>query len=160
MNGLVSKCGDEPGPLVVGVVISLNTPATEEALLVPYPAMLDVPHELVEHVSWIQRAWALRALDVAEHGGGLGGLRVADQPMNRDLPGRGAAVAPRPAAGRLLGERIVRVYDVVERIKIAKRLRLFESCPVLMFLWGHHAGVPDHRALGNPRARGHPLSLS
>lgn len=52
MNGLVSKCGDETGPLVVGMVISLNTPAIEEAPLVPYRAMLDVPHELVEHVSW------------------------------------------------------------------------------------------------------------
>ncbi|MET8381348.1 IS5/IS1182 family transposase, partial [Streptomyces microflavus] len=29
------------------MVISLNTPAIEEALLVPYPAVLDVPHELV-----------------------------------------------------------------------------------------------------------------
>ncbi|MFJ3786192.1 transposase family protein [Streptomyces sp. NPDC090093] len=35
------------------MVISLNTLATEEALVVPYPAMLDVPHELVEHVSWL-----------------------------------------------------------------------------------------------------------
>jgi len=35
------------------VVIPLNTLATEEALLVPYPAMLDVPYELVEHVSWL-----------------------------------------------------------------------------------------------------------
>ncbi|MBT2465824.1 IS5/IS1182 family transposase, partial [Streptomyces sp. ISL-63] len=35
------------------MVISLNTPATEEALLVPYPAMVDVSHELVEHVSWL-----------------------------------------------------------------------------------------------------------
>ncbi|MET8381310.1 transposase family protein, partial [Streptomyces microflavus] len=35
------------------MVISLNTPAIEEALLVPYPAVLDVPHELVEHVSWL-----------------------------------------------------------------------------------------------------------
>ncbi|MEU0406194.1 IS5/IS1182 family transposase, partial [Streptomyces sp. NPDC006197] len=30
------------------MVISLNTLATEGALVVPYPAMLDVPHELVE----------------------------------------------------------------------------------------------------------------
>ncbi|MEU7312047.1 IS5/IS1182 family transposase, partial [Streptomyces albidoflavus] len=30
------------------MVISLITPATEGALLVPYPATLDVPHELVE----------------------------------------------------------------------------------------------------------------
>jgi len=35
------------------VVIPLSTPATEGALLVPYPATLDVPHELVEHVSWL-----------------------------------------------------------------------------------------------------------
>jgi hypothetical protein len=35
------------------VVIPLSTPATEEALLVAYPAMLDVPHELVEHVAWL-----------------------------------------------------------------------------------------------------------
>ncbi len=45
--------GDEAGPLVVGVVIPLSTLSTEKALLVPYPAMLDVPHELVEHVSWL-----------------------------------------------------------------------------------------------------------
>ncbi|MBT2438246.1 IS5/IS1182 family transposase, partial [Streptomyces sp. ISL-22] len=35
------------------MVIPLNTLATEGALLVPYPAMLDVPYELVEHVSWL-----------------------------------------------------------------------------------------------------------
>ncbi|MFV0131815.1 transposase family protein [Streptomyces sp. HMX87] len=35
------------------MVIPLITPATEEALLLPYPAMLDVPYELVEHVSWL-----------------------------------------------------------------------------------------------------------
>ncbi|MEE1724865.1 IS5/IS1182 family transposase, partial [Streptomyces sp. JV186] len=35
------------------MVISLITPATEGALLVPYPATLDVPHELVEHVAWL-----------------------------------------------------------------------------------------------------------
>ncbi|MEU3735433.1 IS5/IS1182 family transposase, partial [Streptomyces sp. NPDC033538] len=35
------------------MVIPLNTPATKRALLVPYPATLDVPHELVEHVSWL-----------------------------------------------------------------------------------------------------------
>ncbi|MFF9756750.1 IS5 family transposase [Streptomyces sp. NPDC014344] len=35
------------------MVIPLSTPATEGALLVPYPATLDVPHELVEHVSWL-----------------------------------------------------------------------------------------------------------
>jgi len=35
------------------VVIPLSTPATEGALLVPYPATLDVPHELVEHVAWL-----------------------------------------------------------------------------------------------------------
>ncbi|MFF9340022.1 transposase family protein [Streptomyces sp. NPDC014773] len=35
------------------MVISLNTPATQGALVVPYRAMLDVPHELVEHVSWL-----------------------------------------------------------------------------------------------------------
>ncbi|WP_078908104.1 transposase family protein [Streptomyces vietnamensis] len=35
------------------MVIPLITPATEGALLVPYPAMLDVPHELVEHVAWL-----------------------------------------------------------------------------------------------------------
>ncbi|WP_093879116.1 transposase family protein [Streptomyces sp. TLI_105] len=35
------------------MVIPLNTPATEGALLVPYPAMLDVPYELVEHVAWL-----------------------------------------------------------------------------------------------------------
>ena len=33
------------------MVIPLSTPATEGALLVPYPATLDVPHELVEHVA-------------------------------------------------------------------------------------------------------------
>ncbi|MFJ3673595.1 transposase family protein [Streptomyces sp. NPDC090106] len=35
------------------MVIPLSTPATKGALLVPYPATLDVPHELVEHVSWL-----------------------------------------------------------------------------------------------------------
>ncbi|BFO19688.1 hypothetical protein SHKM778_60760 [Streptomyces sp. KM77-8] len=35
------------------MVIPLSTPATEGALLVPYPAMLDVPRELVEHVAWL-----------------------------------------------------------------------------------------------------------
>ncbi|MCX5233254.1 IS5 family transposase [Streptomyces sp. NBC_00233] len=35
------------------MVISLITPAAEGALLVAYRAMLDVPHELVEHVSWL-----------------------------------------------------------------------------------------------------------
>ncbi|MFD3741869.1 transposase family protein [Streptomyces sp. NPDC058629] len=35
------------------MVISLNTLATEGALMVPYRAMLDVLHELVEHVSWL-----------------------------------------------------------------------------------------------------------
>src|SRR5690349_13481171 len=45
--------GDEAGPLVVGVVIPLSTPATGGAPLVPYRAMLDVPHELVEHGSWL-----------------------------------------------------------------------------------------------------------
>ncbi|WP_432016547.1 IS5 family transposase [Streptomyces hydrogenans] len=35
------------------MVIPLITPATEGALLVPYPATLDVPHELVEHVAWL-----------------------------------------------------------------------------------------------------------
>ncbi|MFD3637240.1 transposase family protein, partial [Streptomyces sp. NPDC058664] len=35
------------------MVISLNTPATEGALVVPYRAMLDVSHDLVEHVSWL-----------------------------------------------------------------------------------------------------------
>ncbi|MFE9046242.1 transposase family protein [Streptomyces sp. NPDC007818] len=35
------------------MVISLITPATEGALLVPYPATLDVPYELVEHVAWL-----------------------------------------------------------------------------------------------------------
>ncbi|MEU5282170.1 transposase family protein, partial [Streptomyces asoensis] len=35
------------------MVIPLSTLATEGALLVPYPATLDVPHELVEHVSWL-----------------------------------------------------------------------------------------------------------
>lgn len=44
---------DEAGPLVVGVVISLITPSAEGALLVPYPATLDVPYELVEHVAWL-----------------------------------------------------------------------------------------------------------
>ncbi|MFH9016730.1 IS5/IS1182 family transposase, partial [Streptomyces sp. NPDC017943] len=34
------------------MVIPLSTLATEGALLVPYPAMLDVPYELVEHISW------------------------------------------------------------------------------------------------------------
>ncbi|MEV7254150.1 IS701 family transposase, partial [Streptomyces cyaneofuscatus] len=47
------QVGNDSGPLVVGVVISLSTPAIEEALLVPYPAMVDVSHELVEHVSWL-----------------------------------------------------------------------------------------------------------
>jgi hypothetical protein len=35
------------------VVIALITPATEGAVLVAYPAVLDVSHELVEHVSWL-----------------------------------------------------------------------------------------------------------
>jgi hypothetical protein len=35
------------------VVIPLSTPATKGVLLVPYPYMLDVPHELVEHVAWL-----------------------------------------------------------------------------------------------------------
>ncbi|WP_063766997.1 IS5/IS1182 family transposase, partial [Streptomyces sp. NRRL S-813] len=35
------------------MVIPLITPATEGALLVPYRAILDVPYELVEHVSWL-----------------------------------------------------------------------------------------------------------
>ncbi|MFB6839063.1 transposase family protein [Streptomyces sp. NPDC056361] len=35
------------------MVIPLSTPATEGAPLVPYPATLDVPHELVEHVAWL-----------------------------------------------------------------------------------------------------------
>ncbi|MFF1977346.1 transposase family protein [Streptomyces sp. NPDC058204] len=35
------------------MVIPLSTPATEGALLVPYPATLDVPHDLVEHVAWL-----------------------------------------------------------------------------------------------------------
>jgi hypothetical protein len=35
------------------VVIPLGTPASEGALLVPYPARLDVQHELVEHVAWL-----------------------------------------------------------------------------------------------------------
>ncbi|MER6187670.1 transposase family protein [Streptomyces sp. NPDC001652] len=35
------------------MVIPLSTPATRGALLVPYPATLDVPHELVEHVAWL-----------------------------------------------------------------------------------------------------------
>lgn len=34
-------------------MIPLSTPATRGALSVPYPAMLDVPHELVEHVAWL-----------------------------------------------------------------------------------------------------------
>ncbi|GAA3503352.1 hypothetical protein GCM10019016_104620 [Streptomyces prasinosporus] len=48
---MLSGCGDETGPLVVGVVIRLATPATERALLAPCPATLDVPHELVEHAA-------------------------------------------------------------------------------------------------------------
>ncbi|MGW7201764.1 IS5/IS1182 family transposase, partial [Streptomyces chryseus] len=35
------------------MVIPLNTPATEGALLVSYAATLDVPYELVEHVAWL-----------------------------------------------------------------------------------------------------------
>lgn len=35
------------------MVIPLGTPATEGALLVPYRATLDVPHELVEHAAWL-----------------------------------------------------------------------------------------------------------
>ncbi len=35
------------------MVIPLITPATEGALLVLYPATLDVPHELVEYVAWL-----------------------------------------------------------------------------------------------------------
>ncbi|MEV4049436.1 IS5/IS1182 family transposase, partial [Streptomyces sp. NPDC049744] len=35
------------------MVIPLDTPATEGILLVPYPAALDVPHELVEHAAWL-----------------------------------------------------------------------------------------------------------
>ncbi|WP_371656732.1 MULTISPECIES: transposase family protein [unclassified Streptomyces] len=37
------------------MVFSRITPTTE-ASLVPHPAMLDVPHELVEHVSWLLHA--------------------------------------------------------------------------------------------------------
>ncbi|MEW2426353.1 transposase family protein [Streptomyces nigra] len=35
------------------MVIPLSTLATEGALWVPYPAQLDVPYELVEHISWL-----------------------------------------------------------------------------------------------------------
>ncbi|MFD4377592.1 transposase family protein [Streptomyces sp. NPDC058486] len=35
------------------MVIPLITPASEGALLVRYPATLDVPYELVEHVAWL-----------------------------------------------------------------------------------------------------------
>ncbi|MER5891287.1 transposase family protein [Streptomyces sp. NPDC001941] len=35
------------------MVIPLNTPAAEGALLVPYPGTLDVAHELVEHAAWL-----------------------------------------------------------------------------------------------------------
>ncbi|MFD7648389.1 transposase family protein [Streptomyces albidoflavus] len=35
------------------MVISLITSTAEGALVVPFPATLDVPHELVEHVAWL-----------------------------------------------------------------------------------------------------------
>ncbi|WP_435601825.1 IS5 family transposase [Streptomyces sp. YPW6] len=35
------------------MLIPLDTADSPGALLVPYPAMLDVPYELVEHVSWL-----------------------------------------------------------------------------------------------------------
>lgn len=39
-------------PLVVGVVITQHADG-RGASLVPYPSLLDVPYELVEHVSWL-----------------------------------------------------------------------------------------------------------
>ncbi|CCK24497.1 hypothetical protein BN159_0118 [Streptomyces davaonensis JCM 4913] len=50
---MLVRGGDVAKPLVVGVVISLNTPTAGGASLVPYPSTPDVPHELVEHVSWL-----------------------------------------------------------------------------------------------------------
>ncbi|MGC0407313.1 hypothetical protein RKD31_000556 [Streptomyces sp. SAI-163] len=56
------------------MVIPLNLPATEGALLVLCPATLDVPHELVEHVAWLlyehrrtrnTRWWKLGCFDQA-----------------------------------------------------------------------------------------------
>ncbi|MES9810788.1 transposase family protein [Streptomyces cinereoruber] len=38
------------------MVLPVITPAIGGALLVPYPATLDVPHELVERVSWLRYA--------------------------------------------------------------------------------------------------------
>ncbi|MFD4814608.1 transposase family protein, partial [Streptomyces sp. NPDC058418] len=35
------------------MVIPLSALATEGALLIAYPAMLDVPHDLVGHVAWL-----------------------------------------------------------------------------------------------------------
>ncbi len=40
-------------PRSLAVLISLDTADSLGALSVPYPSMLDVPHELVEHVSWL-----------------------------------------------------------------------------------------------------------
>ncbi|GGP95415.1 hypothetical protein GCM10010278_86490 [Streptomyces melanogenes] len=40
-------------PRSLAVLIPLDTADGPGALLVPYPSMLDVPHELVEHVSWL-----------------------------------------------------------------------------------------------------------
>lgn len=53
VKGLVGGGGYEAGILVVRVVLSLSTPATGGALVVPHPAMLDFPYELVERVSWL-----------------------------------------------------------------------------------------------------------
>lgn len=56
VKGLVRRGrGDAAEPLVAGVVIPLITSATR-GLLVPYSSTLDVPHELVEHVSWLIHA--------------------------------------------------------------------------------------------------------
>lgn len=43
----------EQRPRSLAVLIPLDTADTPGALSVPYPAMLDVPYELVEHVSWL-----------------------------------------------------------------------------------------------------------
>jgi hypothetical protein len=43
----------DQSPRSLTVLIPLDTVDIPGALLVPYPAMLDVPYELVEHVSWL-----------------------------------------------------------------------------------------------------------
>ncbi|GHB11378.1 hypothetical protein GCM10010330_76830 [Streptomyces tendae] len=89
------------------MVIPLNTLATEGALLVPYPATLDVPHELVEHVAWLLYEHRLarnirwrklgcfkQALLSLIH------LRKNETFSQLWLPGRSAFMKPSPASVR------------------------------------------------------------